>query len=64
MKIFPVEAELFHAGGWTDGRTGGDNEAKSHSSQFCDSALKLFTEASMRMSVACYGLFAPYKYVP
>jgi len=21
MKIIPVEAELFHADGWTDGRT-------------------------------------------
>jgi len=32
MKICPVEAELFHA----DGRTDGHNEAKSRFSQFLE----------------------------
>jgi len=34
MKIRPMEAELFH----TDGRTDGHDEANSRFSQFCDSA--------------------------
>ena len=33
MKIHPVEAELFHA----DGRTDGYDEANSRFSQFCES---------------------------
>ena len=36
MKIRPVEAELFHA----DGQTDGHNETKSRFSQFCERAWK------------------------
>jgi hypothetical protein len=42
MKILPVEAELFHADGRTDGRTerqtGRHDEANSRFSQFCERA--------------------------
>jgi len=34
LKILPVEAELFHA----DGRTEGHEETNSRFSQFCESA--------------------------
>ena len=36
VKIRPVGAELFHAGGRADGRTGGHDEASSRFSRFCE----------------------------
>jgi hypothetical protein len=33
MKMHPLEAELFHAVGWTDGY----DESNSRFSQFCES---------------------------
>jgi len=36
MKILPLEAELFHA----DGRTDGHDEVNSRFSQFCKKRLK------------------------
>jgi len=38
MKIRPVEAELFHADGRTDGRTDRQNEANDRLSQICERA--------------------------
>jgi hypothetical protein len=38
MKILPMAAELFHADGRTDGKTGRHDEAKSRFSKFCESA--------------------------
>jgi len=38
MKIHPVEAELFHVDGQTDGRTDRHDEAKRSFSQFCEGA--------------------------
>jgi hypothetical protein len=39
MKIRQVVADLFHAdSGRTDGRTYGQDEANSHSSQLCEGA--------------------------
>jgi hypothetical protein len=38
MKIRPVGAGLFFAGGQTDGRTDGHDEVSSHLSQFCEGA--------------------------
>jgi hypothetical protein len=42
MKIRPVEAKLFHAGGWTETQTGGQTDsydkANSRFLQFCESA--------------------------
>ena len=38
MKIRPMEAELFNADGWTDGRTDRNDENNSRFSQFCESA--------------------------
>jgi hypothetical protein len=41
MKIHPVEAELYHQ----DGRTDGHDEANSHFSQFCKRAKKTIKRA-------------------
>jgi hypothetical protein len=38
MKILPVEAELFHAGGRADGRTDTHDEADSRFSEFYERA--------------------------
>jgi hypothetical protein len=38
MKIRRVDAELFHAEGRTDRRTGGHDEANSGFSQYCERA--------------------------
>jgi len=38
MRIRPVGAELFHAGGRTDIQTDRHDEANSHLSQFCERA--------------------------
>ena len=40
MKIRPVVAELFHAGGRTDRQTGRHDKANSSFSQFCERAKK------------------------
>ena len=36
MKILPLEAKLFHAGGRSDGRTDRHDEAKSFCSQLSE----------------------------
>jgi hypothetical protein len=38
MKICPMGAQLFHAGGSTDGQTEGYNEDNSRFSKFCERA--------------------------
>ena len=40
MKIRPVKAKLFHAGGGADGRTDTHDEANSRFLQFCERAIK------------------------
>jgi hypothetical protein len=40
MRISPVGAELFHAGGWTDGQTERHDEINSRFSQFYEGAWK------------------------
>ena len=42
MKILPAEAELFHAGGRTSGRTDRHDEANSRFLQFCEQDYNLF----------------------
>ena len=37
MKIRQAGAELFHVGGWTDGRTDRHDAANTRYSQFCES---------------------------
>jgi len=41
MKIRPVEAELFHADGWTDRQTGSYDESDNRLSSFSERAYKV-----------------------
>jgi len=59
MKISPVEAELFHAHGQTDGHTERHDEANSRFSQFCERASKGAPQISIVPSCLCSWVDKP-----